>query len=878
MFEKSRVNKNGGGIILYIKENLGPVEITKPLIQNVDVLFVQLKNNQGNNVTISLVYRPPAQPVHIDGEIYKQISELCDINDAVIFGDFNLSISRWGEPNNLHNGHDLYTNLQESSLTQFVQSPTRNNNILDLVLATKDDLIDNLIVGDVFSNSDHRIITFTINFISDERAISAEKIPDFRKANFEQFRALMDQIEWNVCRNMSDINDKWTFFTNAYQKATDKCIPMKNRHTTNKIKPKWWSKQIADCLKEKKNAHNRFTVTNNADERTKFINLRRKAKQLIRQSKKSMESHIASQSKTNPKEFYSYIRQKRVLTSSIGPLINVNDQITGDDEKMSTILNHFFASVFTSEDLSDIPVPSAVHVDNDLTSIKVTEGQVLNCIENLKVNKTPGPDKISPRVLKEAKNSFVKPLTDLFNISLQTGTLPDQWKQANVTPIFKKGSKSQPSNYRPISLTSIVCKMLESLIRDKLVNHLEENGILRDTQHGFRNRRSCLTNLLDFLHDILNKYDENKAVDVIYLDFQKAFDKVPHKRLIIKLKAHGIRGDVLRWIENWLKNRKQRVVINGKASHWNNVTSGVPQGSVLGPVLFLIYINDIDLDLTCIISKFADDTKIANTVTNVNQAVEMQNNLDKLANWAKTWQMRFNTDKCKVLHIGSRNEKANYVMDGNQLKTIEKEVDLGVTISNNLKPSMQCSDVVKKANKMIGFIGRSFEYKTKDTILTLYNALVRPLLEYCVQAWCPYYQKDIDKLERVQRRVTKIIPSLRNKPYEERLKELNLFSLSQRRMRGDLIQVFKIIKGIDNMDCNKYFTINHSNYTRGNGCKIIGKQFKSHESKNFFFNRVVNLWNGLPREVIECNSVDAFKRRLDKYFENNPRLNTFVNE
>ena len=256
----------------------------------------------------------------------------------------------------------------------------------------------------------------------------------------------------------------------------------------------------------------------------------------------------------------------------------------------------------------------------------------------------------------------------------------------------------------------------------------------------------------------------------------------------------------------------------------------------------------------------------------------MQHNLDKLSCWAQIWQMSFNADKCKVLHIGYLNEKANYSMNGTQLKNVNRETDLGVTISSNLKPSQQCSEVVKKANKIIGFIGRSFEHKSKEVILTLYNSLVRPLLEYCVQSWCPYYQKDINKLERVQRRVTKMIPSLKNKPYEERLRELNLFPLTQRRLRGDLIQVFKIIKGIDNMNCSKYFTIDQSNYTRGNGCKIIGKSFNSHESKNFFFNRVVNLWNGLPRNVIDCITVDSFKLRLDKYLASNPRLTAFVNE
>ncbi len=785
---------------------------------------------------------------------------------------------KWGGSLISHHGHDLYNNLIESSLTQFVLNPTRDNHILDLVLATNEELIQNLKVGEEFSNSDHRAITFIINFTNNKSIESKEKVPDYRQANFPKLKLILNQNDWSsVLTSTSTIHTQWKSFTDVYLKAVQECVPMKNRRPSH-VKPKWWNKDIADCLRAKKEAHNKLKFSGDNEVRTRFVELRRTAKRLIKHSKRSTELHVANQSKTNPKEFYSFIRQKRVNTSSIGPLIDENGESYNDDEQLSNILNNFFASVFTTGEPNNIPtVPAIITNKNDvLHTFSITESDVSKCIDKLKINKTPGPDTISPRILKEVKSELVKPLTLLFNTSLQSGSLPDDWKLANVTPIFKKGSKSLPCNYRPISLTSIVCKMLETLIRDKLVNHLEKNKLINNTQHGFRYKRSCLTNLLDFFYDIFNQYDENKAVDIIYLDFQKAFDKVPHKRLLTKLKSHGIQGVILKWIGNWLTNRKQRVVINGKASEWIDVTSGVPQGSVLGPVLFLVYINDIDDGITSIISKFADDTKIANSVVSYEQVIEMQKNLDKLSEWGKKWLMSFNADKCKVLHIGYRNDKAKYVLNGTQLKSVENEIDLGVTISSNLKPSQQCSNVVKKANKVIGLIGRSFEYKSKDTILTLYNSLVRPLLEYCVQAWCPYYQKDIDKLERVQRRVTKMIPSLKNKSYDDRLKELNLFPLKQRRLRGDLIQVFKIIKGIDNMDCSKYFTIDTLNYTRGNGCKIVGKSFSSHESKNNFFHRTVNPWNALPRDVIDCNTVETFKSRLDKFFASNPRLTAFV--
>ena len=280
----------------------------------------------------------------------------------------------------------------------------------------------------------------------------------------------------------------------------------------------------------------------------------------------------------------------------------------------------------------------------------------------------------------------------------------------------------------------------------------------------------------------------------------------------------------------------------------------------------------MDEDVKCKISKFADDTKIANRAISLSQQQELQNDLKTLGEWAVDSQMSFNVDKCKVLHI----VQANYTMNGKQLATVEQEKDLGVVISSYLKPSKQCSEVVKTANKLIGFIGRSFEFRTEEIILNPYNALVRPRLEYCVQCWSPYYKNDIDKLEGVQRRMTKLIPRLRNKPYEERLSELNLFSLTKQRLRGDLIEVFNIIKGIGTMDMEKYFTIDTSNITKKNRYKIVGKRFQTNEAKHFFFNRVVNVWNGLPSNIIDCSTTEIFKKRLDVYLAANPRLELFA--
>ncbi len=272
---------------------------------------------------------------------------------------------------------------------------------------------------------------------------------------------------------------------------------------------------------------------------------------------------------------------------------------------------------------------------------------------------------ISPRILKEVKEGISHPLLILFTESLRQGKVPTDWKYANVTPILKKkGVKSNPSNYRPINLTSVICKILETLIRDKVVRFLQENGLINNSQFGFRNKRSCLTNLLDFFSYVHNVYDDCRSVDIINLDFQKAFDEVPHMRLLTKLKAHGVTGYIHKWIEDWLSERKQRVVINGISSGWRAVKSGAPQGSVLDPVLFLIYVSDIDGGLTCEVSNVADDTKIAIKVISALDKEFLQRDLDKLSNWARDWQMKCNVEKCKLMHIGINNDNVKYLMNG----------------------------------------------------------------------------------------------------------------------------------------------------------------------------------------------------------------------
>ena len=280
-------------------------------------------------------------------------------------------------------------------------------------------------------------------------------------------------------------------------------------------------------------------------------------------------------------------------------------------------------------------------------------------LKKLEPNKTPGMDGIHPRVLCELKEEVAEPLADFMNKTLKK-KLPQKWKDTMLTPIYKQEAKSTAGNYRPVSLTSVVCKVTESIIRDQVMTHLVNNELFTSSQHGFVAGKSCTTQLTECIDLWTNIIEKGGYLDVVYLDFVKAFDKVAHNRLIRKLEAYGINGEILNWIQNFLTGRRQLVAVNGVASSWADVLSGVPQGSVLGPLLFVVYINDPPEEIDTMVRMFADDTKIFVDASSEANRIVLQADIIRLNNWAKKWQFSSTVKKCKVMHIGENNPRQDY--------------------------------------------------------------------------------------------------------------------------------------------------------------------------------------------------------------------------
>ena len=787
---------------------------------------------------------------------------------VLVMGDFNYPGIDWDCLESDSEGESFLNLVQDCFLFQHVLTPTRGNNILDLVLSSEEGMVEDLQVCEHLANSDHNMISFKLvcsTIIND----TSRTVYDFNKGNYVKMNDMLNAVDWDILLNGLEVNEMWRMFYDRIILVMSECIPKHNCRNKKKF-PQWMTKEAKRACKSKSTMWRRYRLSKSYNDHVEYKRALNKSTYEYRKAKNNFECKLAKDIKKNPKSFYSYVRSKSKTKDRVGPLKDSSGQIIIDDEGMCNVLNDQFRSVFTQEvncDITQLP-----RVRNDfigdrsevLSDIDITEVLVSNYLKKLKLNKAPGPDDLVPKVLVETAGSICKPLCKIFCKSLCDCVVPDDWKKANVCAIFKKGSKSEAGNYRPVSLTSHVCKVFETIIRDCLTVHLDRFKLINSTQHGFMRKKSCLTNLLVFLEYVCKAVDKGEPVDAIYLDFQKAFDKVPHCRLMLKINALGIDGKVAGWIKDWLANRKQRVVLNGCKSDWCDVASGVPQGSVLGPLLFLIFINDIDQCVSSKLLKFADDAKLFRVVSSLEEVNKLRDDLKNLFKWSQDWLMLFNLEKCKVVYFGKNNSKCQYMLGGKILEEGKEERDLGVLVSSDLKVTSQCSKVVKTANKVLGMISRRFTLRSKEIIMLLYKSLVRPHLEYCIQAWRPHLQKDIKLLENVQHRATRLIDDFSCLTYEQRLTRLRLTTLETRRLRGDLLEVFKIMKGIDNVDYRDFFVLS-TNRSRGHSMKLFKVRFETNCGKFMFSNRVVDEWNLLTEDIISCNTVEAFKAKLDHH-------------
>jgi len=453
----------------------------------------------------------------------------------------------------------------------------------------------------------------------------------------------------------------WELIKNKVHELCLKHVPLKVQGTKSKRKNSWLSKATLKVIKQREARRKRYRIFHSNSNFSEYKRLRNKAIGLIRKDRTAHQQKLVESFKDKPKRFYAYLHNKQSVKTKVTRLMKLDGTIS-DDTVTADVLCEQFESVFVKETAVE-----SVEVQDSI-DLKFEELTIYKKLTALKTNKSPGPDSIHPMFLSKTAAAVAKPLSVLFNCSYTEGRLPQDWKNAVITPIFKKGRRSDPENYRPISLTSVICKIMESAIRDCITEFIQKKNLVTHHQHGFISGCSCLTHLLEAVEAWTDIPDEGYGLDIIYLDYRKAFDTVPHRRLITKLSNYGLPDKLLIWVNNLLWGRMMKVQVNGSSSSWVHVLSGVPQGSMLGPLLFMLYVNDLPDWIRSSIKMFADDTKLWTTISVTNDNQKLQDDLRRLKDWSDKWLLKFNPDKCKVMHVG-HNHPTEYFIEEDSKQT-----------------------------------------------------------------------------------------------------------------------------------------------------------------------------------------------------------------
>lgn len=867
---KDRPYSSHGGVAIITKANIDASEIVLDTPTEMVAASIPSKDNS-KPIIVCSIYRPTNNDVDYTNKMCATLRELHRNHlDHTLWigGDANLPDINWACDS--VEGHNYPTTISQQFIDifsdlgcqQVIDFPTRGSNILDIFATNRPSLLNKARPLPGLSN--HDIVLIDINTTPHRRRPVRRLVYLWAKADTE---AISSDLAENLAKfqqhanNNAPVDVMWNDFKKICTHSINAHVPSK--FTSCRFSQPWCDRNIRRLSRRKRRAHRRARITNTQNDWRKYREAQSTNRKECRKSFLKYINNMLGEEGHSNKKLYSYIKSKRCDSSGVSPLRNEGLLHSSPKEK-AEILNQQFSSVFHTESLSNLPDlgQSTYPVVNN---IKVTEKGVLKLLQSLNPNKASGPDNISARFLNAMATSVSPILTIIFQSSLDQGKVPDDWKTAYVTPLFKKGDKSRASYYRPVSLTSICCKTLEHIVHSHVINHLERNNILSDQQHGFRKRRSCESQLITTIHDLASSLDQRQQVDAVLLDFSKAFDKVPHHRLALKLEHYGVRGQTLEWISSFLSDRSQQVVVDGEMSSAAPVTSGVPQGTVLGPLLFLVYINDLPSRVKSTARLFADDCLLYRRIVNEEDTITLQEDLNQLQVWESEWLMSFNPEKCEVIRITNKRRiiEANYSIHGQTLQFTTKAKYLGVTIDNKLNWGPHINNITRKANNTTAFLSRNLSGCPRSIKATSYKTLVRPQVEYASTVWDHTNKTHINKIEAVQRRAARYIMGdySRESSVTSMLNHLHLDTLQSRRITSRATMMYRIVNGYIDIPSSHLHPVNSCN-TRGHTMRFLQPFCHLKCYQDSFFPAGVVIWNSLSPAIVTADSLEAFKARI----------------
>lgn len=813
----SSSKQSGGGLLIAVKKEF-VVQRRQDLESSSEDLWLTLTSNNNSNYTLNLclVYLPPDLKTECLKTWYNKCSEnIINISNSssntLLLGDFNLPQVEWvrDHTSSFKMTHtpcpdtksELIINLLAlGNLAQCNYVTNSNNRILDLVLTDCTWLY--LSECPALSRIDrhHPAIEFTLQFTSVPLLPKTKKVPNFNKCNYKECTDALLSTDWYSLLNNDDVNDDVTVFYNILNEIIGVNAPL--RKLGDHRYPLWFSECLKCCVEEKNKVHKKYKKYKNPRDYDEFQLLRARSKQLIKECYDSFVNSVETSIPKTTKPFFTFVKSKR-SSHSIPESMTLHGTTAKGGQAVCDLFATYFASVFEddSEPLGD-GFKDTVTSNSTLSHIHVSEEAICKKITNLNVNKGAGPDGIPPGFIKECRKALLLPLFIIFNKSLRTGIYPSIWKNAFIVPIYKSGDANDCGNYRPISILNCFAKLFESVVFDHLYSHVKP--YIATEQHGFVRGKSTVTNLVEYTGYIHDAFNDRCQVDAVYTDFKKAFDKVNHRILCQKLECYGVHGSFLRWVESYVLNRTQVVALKGYLSAPVSVKSGIPQGSLTGPLYFVIFINDLVrlLKNPCLL--YADDLKIFARVRCHEDCNSLQQDLNTLLSWCDKNKMQLSIPKCFVITFSLNHNQIlqNYHLHGTTLERRASAADLGVIVDNKLSFRQHCASIVQKSNKLLGFICRvTKQFKNYQSVIILYKALVLSRLEYACIVWSPIYKVHIDLIESIQKRFLRILCArfgLRWKlfSYKERCDYFKIDTIETRRRLYDAVFIYKVMNGL----------------------------------------------------------------------------------
>ena len=853
---KDRLNSRGGGVAVFVKSGIGFERV------RIDTNFEFVCLDIGS-VRFCVVYREPQGTLNNFELLIEDLEKICATKKSIVFcGDFNIKNVTWETPYIAHDpfGIELLQFIFGHDFSQLCLDSTHcSGGILDLVFCNNN-IVRNLSIKEPFShNCDHNSIFFQIAASHRKESGDGHKIRDYKSADYVGIFQCLSFTNFDALFEDLNSDEMYNIFVAVMQNLIDLFVPLVNLKTFSRDKV--WKPDTKSAYKDLQKELKRYnkcrSVINWNSKKAAHYLFRR----LSRRDKIVYENSLLSGDR---KKFFGHIKKQKKVIQEI-PSLKYEDRTAETDKEKVNLFNDFFTDVF-SKDNGLLPDINFDENPTKMPDLYFEEIDVYNVIEKLAPKFSTGPDLLNNFFIKKCAFFIASPIKKIMNVSLATGKIPKYWKIANVIPIYKnKGSNQDVSNYRPISLTSNVSKIFEKLICEKIMKFCRQHNIISGNQHGFMSMRSTLTQLFSSLNLYTTEIDLRNCIDVIYLDLAKAFDSVSHPKMIHKFEKYGISGNTLNIIKDFLKDRKQRVTLNECFSAWSDVESGVPQGSAIGPLLFILFINDSEnVILNSIMKYFADDSKIIKVIRGLIDQQQLQDDLDSFAEWCNSWQLNISVGKCAFQSFGQKDLESEYKLGSTYLNYEQYFRDLGVIVDDLLKFSYNCQTVTRKAYGVMHMLLKAVDSRHPKLMKTMFVSYIRPILEYCSPVWSPKLKQDIVILEKVQRRFTKKVLGLYDCTYSERLNILGLESLEYRRLKIDLIFMYKLIHGYFDVDVQAFITFSEIKFTRNSSAlKLVQPKSRLDIRHNFITVRIIPLWNKIASNLDGVTSLKSFTNLLE---------------